>query len=100
MAELELAELIENLRAELSKARQGSKDEDLRFEVGPVELELSVVVSKEGGPSAKVKFLVVEVGAEAKAASAATQRMKLTLTPRLAGGGATLVTGSAESGEH
>jgi hypothetical protein len=42
---------------------------------------------------------VIEVGGEAKAASAATQRMKLTLTPQLAGGGKALITGEAEVGE-
>lgn len=37
--------------------------EDLRFEVGPVELELTVAVSEEAGSNAKVRFWVIELGA-------------------------------------
>jgi hypothetical protein len=46
----ELAQVIGQLRRELSVAmREG---EDLRFELGPVELELTIAVSKEAGPNA------------------------------------------------
>jgi hypothetical protein len=101
MADIELAELIENLRGELSKARQAGEGEGLRFEVAKVELELTLVVSREGTGSGKVKFWVVEVGGEAKAASAATQRMKLDLTPRVAGEpGPAMVAGEMEPGER
>jgi Trypsin-co-occurring domain 2 len=99
MPDIELSDLIENLRVELSRARQAGKGDELRFEVGQVELELSVGVTKEGGASGGIRFWVIEVGGEAKAASAATQRMKLTLTPQLAGGGKALITGEAEVGE-
>jgi hypothetical protein len=100
MAEIELAELVENLRKELSGARHAGEGQDLRFEVGNVELELSVVVTKEGGASGKVKFWVLELGGDAKATSGATQRIRLTLTPQLAGGGRTLITGQAEQDER
>ena len=39
---VELAEFIDQLRAELTKAMDASEDADLRFELGPVELELTV----------------------------------------------------------
>lgn len=100
MADIELAELVENLRSELSKAREVAEGEDLRFEVGDVELELSVVVTKEGGASGKVRFWVLELGGDAKATSGATQRMKLILTPQLAGGGRLRVAGRAMPGER
>lgn len=82
---VELAELIGQLRAELVSAMRAGKDEELRFEVGPVELELTVVVQREASAGAKVKFWVIEAGADAKASGGTTQRIKLTLDPRRAG---------------
>lgn len=79
---VELAQVIGQLRQELSAAIRDGEGEDLRFELGPVELELAVAVSKEAGPTARVRFWVVELGADGKAASQATQRIKLTLDPR------------------
>ncbi len=67
--QVELAQVISQLRQELSAAMREGEGEDLRFELGPVELELTVAVSKEAGPNAKVRFWVVELGADAKVAS-------------------------------
>jgi hypothetical protein len=44
----ELAQVIGQLRRELSAAMRDGEGVDLRFELGPVELELTVAVSKEG----------------------------------------------------
>ena len=55
----------------------------MRFELGPVELEVSVALTKEAGGDGKVKFWVVEFGAAGKAGSSSTQRITLTLHPRL-----------------
>lgn len=77
-----LAEVVANLRAELTEAMRAGADEELRFELGPVELELTVAVDKEAKPGAKVKFWVVELGAETAIGSTSTQRIKLTLDPR------------------
>ncbi len=79
---IEVAELIGQLRAELNAATETGKNEDLRFELGPIELELTVAVDKEAKPGAKVRFWVVELGADAKLSSANTQKIKLTLQPR------------------
>lgn len=83
---VELAELIATLRAELTEAMAAGKDADLKFEVGPVELELTVAVEKSGGASGKVRFWVLEMGADGKLGSTTTQRIKLTLDPRHADG--------------
>lgn len=79
---VELAELIDQLRTELITAMHGGADSELRFELGPVELELTVGVEREAKPGAKLRFWVVELGADAKLADKATQRIKLTLEPR------------------
>ncbi|MET9625931.1 trypco2 family protein [Lentzea sp. NPDC006480] len=82
---VELADLIGQLRSELTEAMQAGENEDLRFELGPVELELTVAVTKEAKPGAKVKFWVVELGTDATLSSATTQKIKLTLDPRRRG---------------
>lgn len=82
---VELSAVIAELRAELSAAIRGGEDEDLRFELGPVELELAVVVGRDAGPSAKLRFWVVEAGADARVSAQSTQRIKLVLDPRRAG---------------
>ncbi|SMD24001.1 trypco2 family protein [Lentzea albidocapillata] len=82
---VELADLIGQLRAELTEAMHAGENEDLRFELGPVELELTVAVTKEAKPGAKVKFWVVELGADVSVSSATTQTIKLVLDPRRRG---------------
>jgi Trypsin-co-occurring domain 2 len=99
---VELAELIGQLRAELTEAMRTGEGSDLRFELGPVELELTVAVDKEAKPGAKVRFWVVEVGADMKATSSTTQRIKLKLDPRRVGqsGRQPLISGSEEPSER
>ena len=82
---IELAQVISQLREELDIARRAGQGEDLRFELGPVELELTVGVDRQAGPDAKVRFWVIELGASGKVASQATQRIKLILDPRESG---------------
>ncbi len=48
MAErVELAQVIGQLRQELTAAMRDGEGEELRFELGPVELELTVGVSRD-----------------------------------------------------
>jgi hypothetical protein len=46
---IELAEVIGELRRELQAAMNDGEGEQLRFELGPVELEATVAVEKAGG---------------------------------------------------
>ena len=78
---IELAEVIRQLRLELDKARTAAEGEDLRFELGPIDLELTVGLEAAGGAEVKVRFWVVELGGDARATSTSTQRIKLTLNP-------------------
>lgn len=99
---VELAELISQLRAELTAAMVEGQGADLLFELGPVELELTFAVDKEAKPGAKVRFWVVEVGADLSVGSTASQRIKLTLDPRRASepGRRPLISGAEEPGER
>ena len=82
---IELASVIRDLRDELERAIVEGKDEQLRFELGPIELEVSIAVERSDGAAGKVRFWVVDAGADRKKDSATTQRITLTLSPKLAG---------------
>jgi hypothetical protein len=97
---IELASVIRDLREELERAIAAGRDEQLRFELGPIELEVAVVVKQSNGNNGKVSFWVVGAGGDRTNESATTQRIKLTLTPRLGAGTENpLVSGSAVEGE-
>jgi Trypsin-co-occurring domain 2 len=79
---LELASVIRQLRAELNEALDDAEGERLRFELGPVEMSLTVTVGREATPGAKIRFWVVEAGADARMSRESVQDIKLVLTPR------------------
>ncbi len=78
---VELADLIWQLRSELSRAAWGGENKDLRFKAEKVELELTVAIEKSRDPNVKVRFWVLEAGGFAKWSQAETQTLSLTLTP-------------------
>jgi hypothetical protein len=81
VAGVELASVIRQLRAELNEALADAEGERLRFQLGPVEVSLTVTVGREAAPGAKVRFWVIEAGADAKFSREAVQEIKLVLTP-------------------
>lgn len=81
MGGLELASVIRQLRAELNEAMNDAQGERLRFELGPVELSLTVTVGREASPGAKIRFWVIEAGADANVSREAVQDIKLVLRP-------------------
>jgi hypothetical protein len=82
VAHLELASVVRQLRTELNEAMADAEGERLRFELGPVELSLHVTVGQEAAAGAKIRFWVVEAGADAKISQETVQDIKLVLTPR------------------
>ena len=80
-----LAEAVAALRSELGTAMKAGKGETLRFQLGPIELELNLVVSREASAEGKLAFKIFGWGADASAggklADERTHRVKLTLTP-------------------
>lgn len=99
---IELARVITDLRSELGRAVAAGEGEPLRFELGPIELEVTFVVGHSEDGNGKVSFWIVEAGTDRTNSSATTQRIKLTLAPRLAGTGkpAVLIAGTPEPGEE
>lgn len=82
---IELASVIRDLRDELARAIVVGQGEALRFELGPIELEVAVAVQRSDGAAGKARFWVLELGGDHKKDTSDTQRIKLTLTPHLAG---------------
>jgi hypothetical protein len=80
---LELAKVIRDLRTELESAIVAADGETLLFELGPIELTVSVAIEAGAQAGAKVRFYVVEFGTQANADHTGTQQIKLTLSPRL-----------------
>ncbi|MFD8979382.1 trypco2 family protein [Streptomyces sp. NPDC059564] len=98
---IELTSVIRDLREELGRALAAAEGEALRFELGPIELELSVALERSGQAGAKVRFWVVESGAEAAVSAVSTQRISLALQPALAGtAAAPFISGRAEAHER
>jgi hypothetical protein len=100
---IELAAVIKNLRHELYLAIDEGKDERLQFDLGPVELELSMAVEQTDGIHGKIRFWVVDLGGEMSDKNLAAQKIKLKLLPtvQLSEGRRVTpkVSGEAEEGE-
>ncbi|MBM9509393.1 trypco2 family protein [Actinacidiphila acididurans] len=78
---VELADMISQLRNELSRAMRAGEHTDLRFTAERVELELTVAVERSVEPGMKVRFWVFDANATRRHATAATQKLTLTLQP-------------------
>ncbi|MBO7936463.1 trypco2 family protein [Streptomyces antibioticus] len=99
---IELADMIRELRTQLNTALADGEGEALRFELGPVEIEASVAVTREAGADAKVRLWVIDAGASGRYGHAETQRITLTLTPRTptTPSGTVLITGEQSPTER
>ncbi|MFG3286719.1 trypco2 family protein [Streptomyces sp. NPDC048111] len=78
---VELADMIAQLRSELSRAMADGEGEGLRFQAEKLDLELTVGVERSREPGAKVRFWVFDVHHSTRSAQTVTQRLTLTLKP-------------------
>jgi len=69
------------LRVELSKSILASEGEQIRFEVGDIELEVQFVVEQSKEGKGGLKFWVVEMGGGVTNKDTITHRIKITLKP-------------------
>ncbi len=86
-----VASAIESLRGQLAEAMRAGEGKDLRFRLGPVELELQVEAVAEAGAETGVKFWVVSAGGRGSRSSSSVHTVKVTLHPAPRGGGDALV---------
>jgi hypothetical protein len=76
-----LAETIRALRTELIAAMETGQDERLHFQLGPVQLDITLAITREGGADAGIRFGVVSFGAKGSLSDATTHRLSLSLQP-------------------
>jgi hypothetical protein len=81
MENIELSEMLGQLREELLKARGQSERLDLKFQIEDIEIELQIGTTKGGKGGGGVKFWVYNAEAEVNASQAKTQKLKLKLKP-------------------
>lgn len=76
-----LSQMLKQLRKDLEDAQESGRDSPLGLKLGPIELELEVVVGsdKEGGVEGG--WWVLSAKASASWNNANTQKLKLTLQP-------------------
>ncbi|MFI0859585.1 trypco2 family protein [Streptomyces smyrnaeus] len=101
---IELSDMISELRSQLTTSLADNADEAVRFEVDSVEIEATVAVSREGGADAKVRLWVVDAGTNGKYAHAQTQRITVSLAPKVVADGRppqpALIAGEQVDGER
>ena len=79
---IELADFIQQLRAELNRALHQGSEDAIKFECGPIEIEMTVSVERVADAGAKLRFWLVDADASARLGTTRTQRIGMTLTPR------------------
>ena len=99
---LDRDELITRIQARQRQTRELpvviSADKDVRFRLGPIQLELEVAATNTGGGEAGIKFWVVTIGGKAETSKARTHTIHLELHP-LAADGTDLVVGARANEE-
>jgi hypothetical protein len=78
-----LAAAIEALRQELDEAWRESQDQQVRFRASQITLTVQAVARTEKKAGGKLRWWVVEAGADRTAGQEATQTLELTLIPEL-----------------
>jgi Trypsin-co-occurring domain 2 len=77
-----LAETVRGLRAELIAAQAQAPGDTVRFELGPIEMEFGLTVSRDVDGKAGVRIGVVTLGAGGSISSESVHRVKFVLTPK------------------
>lgn len=77
-----LAQAVDALRNELTEAREAGQGEGLLFEVGPVDVEFSAVVTSGADGKAGIAIGVLTLGGGGSVSHEQTHRVKVTLTPK------------------
>src|SRR5271170_6423669 len=85
METIPLRDAIRVLRSEILAAREDGSTEEVRFELGPIEMEFQVVARKEFGGEAKLGFHIfvaeATLGGSGKGRDERTQKVKFVLNP-------------------
>ncbi|MCP5197412.1 MAG: hypothetical protein H6974_11610 [Gammaproteobacteria bacterium] len=82
MADIELSEMLGQLRRELATAQSEGAGSDLKFQIEDIEIELQVATTSKVAGKTGIKILVCwDAEASAGIDKAKTQKLKLKLKP-------------------
>jgi hypothetical protein len=81
MERIGLADAIRALRTELGESIHAGVEEELRFQVGEIELQFHVEVERSVEASGGVNFWVVQLGGKGGQTSTDTHLVKIPLKP-------------------
>jgi hypothetical protein len=81
MVEIGLAEAVASLRAELAEAVEQGKGQDIKFPVAEINLEFQVGVTRDVRGGGKLRFWVLELGADAGYGTETIQKVTIALGP-------------------
>lgn len=94
---IELSEAVEAVRDGLITAASRGTGQDLRFELGDIQLEFTVELRRDVRGKGGVRAWVVDASTEAGRASGRTQKVAFTLKPvNTAAGGRWRIAGDGE----
>lgn len=93
---LELPNVLLALRKELQEAQDKAADENLKFSLEEIELEIQVIASTEETAKHKVKLWVYEAGAEGTVGKETVHKVKLKMKPQNADGSDVNIAGRAK----
>jgi hypothetical protein len=95
--DIELADAVAVVRAELLEAAWRGAGEDVGFVVGPIEMEFTVELRADVKAKAGFKaWVLASAEVQAGVAAGRTHTVKVTLTPRGADGGDLLIAAGTE----
>jgi Trypsin-co-occurring domain 2 len=78
---VDVSSALEALRDQLEEAWLASQGRRVRFRVSDVRLTIQAVARREKEAGGKLRWWLIEAGAEGRAARESTQTLVLTLTP-------------------
>lgn len=81
MTGIPLSEVLAELREEIKKAHAAGQDEEFRFALEEIDVELQVAVTAEAKGGAKLKFLVVDSEAGGAVSRHSLQKIHLKMVP-------------------
>jgi hypothetical protein len=95
--DIELAEAVAAVRAELLEAARRGADQEVSFVVGPIEMEFAVELRRDARAKAGLKAWVLSADVEGGVQRGSTHRVTVTLTPKRPGGGDLLISAGSQA---
>jgi hypothetical protein len=79
---LELAAAVNAIRIELARAVELAEGSPLQLEVGQIDLEFTVTLTRDVRARGGVRIWVVDLGGSAGQSASSTQKLRITLTAK------------------